>query len=381
MGNTFYLYVHIPFCQSKCPYCDFVSFRAPHEQIDRYINSLQQEIQLIFSKDFKGYDLQSIYFGGGTPSWIPERYIAEILKTIQHFFPLDGIEKTIELNPNVEHYKIQSYRDMGINRLSIGAQSFKKDKLTFLERDHGVNDTMSLLREIERVNFPNTSVDIIFGLSDEENIEEEIANLGKYHNVVKHVSAYELTLEKSVPLFERYQKKYLCKEERGGELYADMIRELGKLGYEQYEISNFAQKGYESKHNLSYWSWKNYLGVGISAASFMNFPRPYGSRWKNVNSINEYFQAIEENRLPRIYETIDRRKAFEDYLLTGLRKNSGISLVHFENTFGEHYKACLQSHDILVKEQLLEVNNDFLYVTNAGRMVLDSIIEMLTKDF
>ena len=311
------IYVHIPFCKQKCAYCDFCSFCANDKIVERYFNFLNSEIKRRALADAK---VQSIYFGGGTPSSIDERYIVSILDTIKDSFYVDAnAEITIECNPcSTSENKLVAYRNAGFNRVSFGVQSFNDEILKMIGRLHNSREAEKAINCAKIVGFRNISCDLMIGLPKQTK-EDLIFAIDKLNDLgVKHISSYMLQLEEGTILYDKVQKGELkvLNEDEQVELYESVIDQLNKLGFKQYEVSNFAKESLYSRHNINYWRRGEYLGFGLSAHSFID-----ETRFANSNNMKEY-----ENGKFALIESLSKEEIAEEIVMLGLRYFEGVDL-------------------------------------------------------
>lgn len=326
------IYIHIPFCQQKCNYCDFTSFANKEESIERYINSLKKEI---IQRAKNSYTVKTIFIGGGTPSIIEANLIKEILACISNNYKINkSAEITIEVNPGtVDKNKLQTYYNLGINRLSIGLQSSNDDILKDLGRIHNYKQYLQTIKNAKAVGFKNINTDIMIGLPNQTiyDVEDTINKLIELD--LKHISVYSLILEIGTKLEKMVMDKKvkLPDEETERYMYWFAKRKLEENGYEHYEISNFAKSGFKSNHNWDCWNQKEYLGFGISAASYEN-----KMRYTNTNSLEAYMKNIEQNEMLRnikMEEKQDSKMQMDEFILLGLRKIEGVDINSFKNKF------------------------------------------------
>ena len=364
------IYVHIPFCERKCNYCAFSSFTNLEEK-DRYFKALIREIKdfdegklpknEIFEKDDL-HKIDTIYIGGGTPSLFDSGNIEKILDAIKEKFDLQkDNEITIECNPNsLDEDKIKGYRALGINRLSIGVQSLQDSQLSFIGRLHNAEQALNAI-EMSHKHFDNISCDFLIGLPRQEP-EEFIFDLKKVVDIgVKHISAYMLQVEDKTPLADMARKSpfILPDDDQSVEIYQKSASFLQKQGLLQYEISNFAIKGYESKHNLKYWRGDNYIGFGLSAHSYVN-----GVRLANANNFKDYYS----HKLA-LKEVLDKRQLIEERLMLGLRCNLGVDLKYLEKLDyfienNENYTNFLEKKIIFNENDRIFLNPKYYGVSN-----------------
>lgn len=337
------IYVHIPFCQEKCQYCDFLSFGGQNRKVQQdYVQALLREIHSYGSQgsissegaesNLSKRRVNSIFFGGGTPSVLPEAMILEILKALRKDFLLaPDAEITIEANPGtIDKEKLLAYRQAGINRLSIGVQSAEEDLLETLGRIHSWQDFLDCYRWSREAGFTNINCDLMFALPDQSEAQwqhtlEAVLSLDP---TPEHISFYSLQLEEGTEFDRLHQegKLHLTDEETDRRMYWSAAEQLAQHGYEHYEISNAARPGYASRHNLRYWTFGDYLGLGLGAHSFVN-----GVRFSNTTVMEEYLHNASQVVWQQENTSQDDR---EEYLFTGLRLHQGISLEDFQQCFG-----------------------------------------------
>ena len=362
------IYVHIPFCKSKCLYCDFNSFAKKDECIEPYIKSLIKEIEE-YAKVNKDILVKTIYIGGGTPSYIKEKYIKEIINTIkQNFEIINNAEITIEVNPGtVNKRKLECYYKSGINRLSIGLQSSNEKLLKLIGRVHNFEDFLETIRMAQSVGFTNINADCMIGLPT-QNIYDVEETLNVLINLrLTHISVYSLIIEPNTPIEKKINsgELKLPDEEIERYMYWFAKRKLEENGYLHYEISNFAKPLYRSKHNLDCWNQKEYKGFGISASSYEN-----GLRFTNTPDIDTYIRNIGNNNIKENYifeEKQDRDEMMKEYMLLGLRKITGVNITEFRRKFGitPLYK---YNEEItkLLREGLIEANEHSIRLSKKG---------------
>ena len=362
------IYIHIPFCKSKCNYCDFNSFAKKDDCIDNYINAVKQEIEE-YAKNNKDILVKTIYIGGGTPSYIKEKYMEELIETIkQNLEIVSNAEITIEANPGtVNKRKLECYYKIGINRLSIGLQSVNDKLLKLLGRIHDFEDFLETVRLANTVGFSNINADCMIGLPNQNiyDVEETLNVLIDLK--LTHISVYSLIVEPNTTLENKINsgELKLPDEEIERYMYWFAKRKLEENGYLHYEISNFARPLYRSKHNLDCWNQKEYKGFGVSASSYEN-----GVRYTNIADINKYIKNIEEKKLKENYiieEKQDREAMMKEYMLLGLRKITGVNITEFRRKFGTTplYKYNKELTK-LVREGLIEANEYSIRVSKKG---------------
>lgn len=364
------IYVHIPFCKQKCYYCDFISYAKKEEVVEQYISSLKKEIKEQSKRVNKNENsITTIYIGGGTPSFINENYIKEILNEIKQNYNIkQDSEITIEVNPGtVNEEKLEEYRKIGINRLSIGLQSTKDNLLKQIGRIHNYEEFVTCYKLARKIGFKNINVDLMLGLPNQtlKDIEESLNEIIKLNP--EHISFYSLIVEEGTPIEKMIEQKVLelPNEEIERKMYWDAKKILEDNGYNHYEISNFAKKGYESKHNLNCWNQKEYLGFGVAAHSYFE-----NKRYCNIDCIEDYCKNIENGDIKNnktICEIQTEEEKKKEYMLLGLRKIEGINIQEFKNKFVENpiYKFHKELEK-LVNEELIEIDLNQIKLTNKG---------------
>ena len=361
------LYIHIPFCKKKCDYCDFISFSNKEKLIDRYIVALQREIKE-YKINKEEYIINTIYFGGGTPSYIDSKKIIDIMNLLKKEFNiLKDAEITIEINPgSVDEQKLKEYFESGINRISIGLQSTDDQLLKKIGRIHNFLDFIKTYNLAKQIGFQNINVDLMIGLPT-QNLQDTEISLKKIIELnPKHISVYSLIIEEGTLLEQKIKNKelYLPNEELERKMYWKVKNVLEENGFIHYEISNFAKTGYESKHNLSCWNQEEYIGFGLGAHSYID-----NIRYSNIDNLEEYINSIELNTIKEkiIHEKQSQSDKMKEYMLLGLRKIEGVKISEFKNKFVENpiylYRENLNK---LVNKELIEIDIDNIRLTSKG---------------
>ena len=361
------LYVHIPFCKKKCDYCDFISFANKSNVIEQYVNAVKCEINS-YSNYKEEYKIKTIYFGGGTPSYIESKYIVDILNTIKNKFTvLKNAEITIEINPGtVDRKKLEDYIGSGINRISFGLQSVDDKLLKNIGRIHSFEDFLYSYNLAKEVGFKNINVDLMIGLPT-QNIQDIEKSLNKILELSpEHISVYSLILEEGTTLELKVKNKelYIPSDAQERNMYWKVKKELEKNGYIHYEISNFSKVGYESKHNVSCWNQEEYIGIGIAAHSYIN-----NTRYSNTDNLEEYIKKSEDNinEIRQIHEVQNKKDKMNEYMILGLRKIQGIKISEFKNKFIDNpiyiYREQLNR---LTTQELIVIDEDNIRLTNKG---------------
>ena len=358
------VYVHIPFCKQKCYYCDFISYCNKDNLIDDYVKAVKKEIRMQNIQS----QITTVYIGGGTPSYIDSKYIVEIIEEIKKKNISKRPEITIEVNPGtVTKEKLKNYKKCGINRLSIGLQSAQDEILKEIGRIHNFEQFLETYQMARKVGFKNINVDLILGIpnqriKDLKNSLEKIIELQP-----EHISVYSLIVEDGTPIANKIEKGELelPDEETERNMYWYVKNTLELNGYIHYEISNFAKKGRESKHNKNCWNQNQYFGFGIAAHSYRDI-----TRYSNTEKIEEYIKNVMTERLDRnriIHEIQKEYDAEKEYMLLGLRKIEGINISEFKLKFGDNPIYLFRNElKKLTDEGLIIVDEDFIRLTNKG---------------
>ena len=366
------IYIHVPFCDHKCIYCDFYSI-ITKDNIDKYITSLKQEIKS-YSKQLKNKDIISIFFGGGTPSLLGPNQIDEILTFFSsNFNLLPEAEITLETNPGtVDFNKLVDFRNIGINRLSIGVQSFNDNDLKFLTRIHDRKTAIDTIENADKAGFENLNIDLIFSIPKQskntwkENLELTVKL------PIKHISSYSLILEKGTILNKMVLDGSikLKDEDFDASQYEYTIDFLTSHGFEQYEVSNFCKTGFECEHNLSYWEHKNYIGFGPSAHSFVD-----GKRWWNFSSLKMYINSIaQKENAVRGSEVLSQNELEQEFIMLTLR-SKGLDLNNLKKMYGNEWISNNFNYlNKLVEDGYIIWNNNFIKFTKAGYLLCDEIL-------
>jgi oxygen-independent coproporphyrinogen-3 oxidase len=372
-NQKFNLYVHVPFCERLCIYCDFYVTTARKYYRD-YTEAVTAEIER-YAQKYARPKIETIYFGGGTPSYLPEEFLKTILEKIVAAFDVASVaEITLEANPNnLSLERLRSYRRLGINRLSLGVQSFRDDELRFLTRNHTAAQAERALEDARNAGFQNINLDLIFGLPGQT--PQDWA--GNLHTALtfepEHISIYNLTVEERTYLYKLVQQKKITLQDDEIELnmFLETVEILCGAGFEHYEISNYARANHRSQHNSGYWTGNAYLGLGPSAHSFDG-----GRRWWNVRDIRKYIDAaLVEKRFPvDATEELSLKQRTIEFILLNLRQRRGLSVSEFEKLSGYDF---LKRFDKALKttRDYVRLQNDFLQLTNEGLFLYNKICE------
>ena len=367
------LYIHIPFCVKKCAYCDFLSWSGDKDQKEEYVRDLEQEIRSYktFAAD---YQVSTVYFGGGTPSILETGQIERIMGALRQTFRIEKkAEITLEMNPGTARKeKLKAYRQLGINRLSIGIQSVKNENLKLLGRIHTYEDFLESYHMAREAGFDNISGDLISSLPGQtlEEWKEELEIL--IRTPLEHLSVYQLIIEEGTEFYERYgeHEELLPDEETSREIYLWTGEYLENQGFRQYEISNYARAGKESRHNLRYWERKDYLGLGLGAASMIR-----NMRMSNTRDWEKYRTGCRDPRKIREeVEFLEEPRQIEEFMFLGLRKTRGVSRKEFRRTFGKDldliYEKTLKKY---LENGMLQESGDRIFLSEEGILLSNQI--------
>ena len=385
MPKYLQLYIHIPFCVRKCNYCDFLSFSSDERTQIAYADALIREIEF-YGPQMSNYTINTIFVGGGTPTWLNEDKMVEILDAVYTYFNvLPEAEVTMECNPGtVTSSKLEKYRRAGVNRLSIGLQSADDEELKLLGRIHTFEQFLKTYEMARNAGFGNINVDLISGIPY-QTVEKFLHTLQKVVRLKpEHISAYSLIIEKGTPFYEAYKfdavkqeagmpTEVLPTEDEVYRIYKMTQHYLAQAGYAQYEISNFAHPGFECEHNIGYWTRANYLGLGLGAASLVE-----NVRYSNTSNLYEYIenannvQWVEQSQeemtitgtnLHVSVDVVSRKAQMEEFMFLGLRQTGGVTRQQFEAAFGIPI-------DGIYKSALGHLRNEGLLDTSEGKIVL-----------
>ncbi|MDR1068720.1 MAG: radical SAM family heme chaperone HemW [Clostridiales Family XIII bacterium] len=361
------IYIHIPFCLQKCRYCDFLSFAAwSTDSVTAYAEKLIGEISGRSRAYGAGHHVDTIYLGGGTPSLLPANMLDDILDAVYARYPMAGdVEVTLEANPGTVFGGVfQEFRDIGINRLSVGAQSFSADMLKYLGRIHLADDTADTVRDARKAGFDNISLDLMFGLPG-ETLAEWLRDLDTAINLgPEHLSFYSLTPEEGTPVFDDIINGRVSdiSEIDDRLMYHRAIERLAKAGYAHYEISNAAKPGFASRHNMKYWSLGDYLGLGLGAHSYFG-----GRRFGNTENMADYISAAAPEEMTAWEHVNTASDDISEYIFLGLRRTEGIDLRTFGRVFGrDFWDMYKEETDGLIERGLLAHEGEILKLTPLG---------------
>lgn len=369
-------YIHIPFCKSKCFYCDFNSFSGCESYIKPYFDALKKEITMVYTyyqnkPGFTGHPLKTVFIGGGTPSYVPAGYIAETLTLLRSLFGFtENAEISMECNPGtITAESIDIYKKAGINRISIGLQSASDRLLRNIGRIHTRQEFEFCVDELDRVGIVNRNVDLMFGLPGQtmEDVDSSIDLL--LSRCIPHISFYSLILEEGTPFYEKFKDhpEFLPSEELEREMYHYGIKKLEKFGYMQYEISNLAKPGYECLHNINYWKCGDYFGFGAGAHSFQQ-----NTRYGNEPDIRQYIDRVgscdRASAAPAFVEEVNlnTEDREQEYFMLGFRMMRGVSEEEFTRLFHRPFLPYVPRLEKLVAKEFLECDRGFYRLTKTG---------------
>lgn len=370
------LYIHIPFCDHKCIYCDFYSI-ITSDNVEHFLNALKKETDYYSKVYSSNRVITSLFFGGGTPSLMSTDYIFEIVNHLKSKFHFsDEVEITLETNPGtVNKEKLIDFRNSGINRISIGIQSFDENDLKFLTRIHDKQTAIKTVYNAAEAGFENINIDLIFNLPGQSKEKWKLNLQQAIELPIKHISAYSLILERGTILNKLVLdgKVKIQDEDYDAELYELTIDFLSENGFIQYEVSNFAKPGYECIHNKAYWHHQDYISLGPSAHSFVE-----NKRWWNYSSLKRYISEIELNQNAVMnYETLTQQQLLDEYIMLALRSD-GIKVEEFINRFGNDWlDERAKDFEILKNQDLIEVKHNTIKLTSKGYAICDEILSKI----
>lgn len=369
MKKLLSLYIHIPFCVRKCLYCDFLSGQASEEEKEAYVKKLLEEMEYRKQAIQEKYFVQTVFFGGGTPTCLKPSQLMQIGSKLSEFL-LAGqrsfLEFTVEANPGtLTKENVQVLKEIGVNRVSIGLQSAQEQELKALGRIHTYQDFLESFELLRNYDFQNINVDLMADIPNQTVQSYQSTLLSVLALEPEHISSYSLIVEEGTPFFKMQKegKLLLPGEEIDRQMY-DMTQEiLSQKGYSRYEISNYAKQGKECRHNLTYWEMGEYLGIGLGASSCF-----LGCRFSNTDKISEYL-SLPVNHLQKASKRLSKKDEMEEYVFLGLRLRKGISLQDYKNRFGLDFKKCYQKVlPFLFENCLLAENKKHgrIYLTDRG---------------
>lgn len=358
------IYIHIPFCKKKCAYCDFVSYAGQENLADAYIDALEREM-----KEYTGEKADTIFIGGGTPSILTAEQIKRISQSVFDNFDIDpNYEFTTEANPGtLDDDKITAMLESGINRISVGVQSFNDDELRVIGRIHDAQTAYNTILNLKKSGFDNINLDLMTALPNQTMQSLKTTLKTAVSLPVTHISAYSLIIENGTPLEKEYSAGNLTlpDEEADRKMYSYVVDYLAEKGFNQYEISNFAKQGFACRHNIKYWTAAPYIGLGAAAHSFDGESRSY-----NADDLKEYINGSEKQTIH-----LTKKDKVSEYIITGLRMNIGISAADFKNRFEEDIEDIFGAELIkFMNLGLMQKNGDLYYLTRRGIDVSNSVL-------
>ena len=369
------IYIHIPFCKRRCIYCDFFSTTQSEKKAE-YVHALVRELEM--RKDYLGNEeIETIYLGGGTPSQLSQEELEEIFTYIYKVYKVTlDAEITLEANPDdLTPEYVSMLRNLPINRISMGIQTFQEETLKLLHRRHTAQQAIEAFKRCREAGFKNISIDLMYGLPG-ETLETWKQNLQQAIDLhPEHISAYHLIYEEDTALWKLREEHQVeeADEDLSLTLFCTLIDELTRAGYQHYEISNFCLPGLHSRHNSSYWTGKKYLGCGPSAHSFNGVSR----QW-NVASLSAYIDGIRQRKPDFEVEELDLYTRYNDFVLTSIRTCWGMSLFYLRSMYGEElYRYCLRMAKPHLEQGVLEISEDILKLTRKGIFISDGIMSDL----
>lgn len=368
------IYIHIPFCKTRCVYCDFYK-ETDESEIDAFVDALRAEIGL--RQQEVSETVKTIYFGGGTPSRLSGKHFQEIFETLFSVFSIEkNAEITLEANPDdlSEEY-VKTLQQLPFNRISIGIQSFQDNELKFLSRRHSSKQAIEAVKLCQQVGFNNISIDLMYGLPKQTlDVWKENLRVACALNI-QHISAYHLIYEEKTKLYSLLQKGRVqpVTDETSTEMFSTLIDTLAENGFEHYEISNFAKNNLYSKHNTSYWQNEKYVGLGPSAHSFDGENRSW-----NVASLHKYIESIKRGTLLQETERLTQSQKYNEFILTGLRTMWGMNLTLLKEKFGQKlFDYCMENAQKFIRQNLLVEKDNSLKLTREGIFISDGIMSEL----
>jgi oxygen-independent coproporphyrinogen-3 oxidase len=368
-------YIHIPFCQHICHYCDFNKVFLQGQPVDDYLNALEQEIVMTLDR-FHPEPLETIFVGGGTPTALNEKQLDHLCRTIRNNLSFgEHFEFTFEANPgDLSHEKLQILKDAGVNRVSLGAQTFNDELLRKIGRAHQASDINRSVAEMKKIGFKNISIDLIFSLPGQTIADFKDTLQQAFSLDIQHYSGYSLIIEPKTVFYNLMQRGKLLTpgEDAEAEMYELLMEEMKHHGYHQYEISNFSKPGFESRHNLTYWNNEEYFGFGAGAHCYVQ-----GSRRSNVGPLKKYMEIIKNGDFPVLEENkVTKAERMEEEMFLGLRKTAGVSISNFIHKFGLDPCLLFQNElTSLVQKGWLEINSENIYLTKRGRLLGNEVFQ------
>lgn len=372
-------YLHIPFCEHICHYCDFNKVFLKGQPVDEYLQYLDKEMEITMnSSDYAPF--KTIFVGGGTPTALNEKQLATFLESIRKRLPLAGeYEFTFEANPgDLSYEKLKLLYDYGVNRLSLGVQTFNDQLLEKIGRVHRAKDVYQSVESAKKAGFKNMSIDLIYSLPTQTMADFQETLTTSFQLDVQHYSAYSLIIEPKTVFYNlmRKGKLHTPGEDVEAAMYELLMEKMKENGFEQYEISNFSKPGFESKHNLTYWNNEAYFGFGAGAHSYVE-----GYRRSNYGPLKKYMEPLDQNELPIMDKhEVTKKVKMEEEMFLGLRKTQGVSMKEFKDKYDidimEVFREELLGHE---QKSLLEIKGDSIQLTKQGRLLGNEVFQSFIK--
>lgn len=373
------IYIHIPFCKKACHYCDFHFSTSPVYK-DQMVRALRNE--LILRKNYTGNEqIETIYFGGGTPSVLSADELGMLIHEITEYYPVsDSAEISLEANPDdLSPQKVKELRQIPVNRFSIGIQSFFEEDLKWMNRAHNADEAHGSIKRVQDAGFENITADLIYGfpLLSDEKWEYNIRQLIELQ--IPHISSYSMTVEPATALAAKIKKgvQKPMNESQSASQFMMLMEELAVAGFEHYEISNFSKPGWHSKHNSNYWEGISYIGIGPSAHSYNGESR----QW-NVSDNMKYIAALEGNKIPFEIEHLTMENRINEYIMTSLRTSKGLDLDVISQRFHNDYNPqILESLEPFLEKEWVIINDQKVTLSKEGKLFADHIASELFVEF
>ncbi len=369
-------YIHIPFCEHICHYCDFNKMFLKGQPVEEYLHMLRKEMQLTL-KQAPTDQLMTIYVGGGTPTSLDEKQLVSLCEAIEEELPFDRekVEYTFEANPgDLSLEKLNVLKQAGVNRISFGVQSFDRDLLKKIGRTHEPEDVFDSIEKARKVGFGNITIDLMYGLPGQTKEQFHHSLQQAFSLDLPHYSSYSLIIEPKTVFYNMMQKNklHLPSQDLEAEMYEMLMEEMDKHGLNHYEISNFAKVGFESRHNTTYWNNDYYYGFGAGAHSYVN-----GERIANYGPLKKYIEPLHMNELPRMsVHAVPLNERMEEEMFLGLRKAEGVSFLTFEKRYNHDAKIVFgEQINTLLERGLVEIENDVIKLTHQGKLLGNEVFQ------
>lgn len=372
-------YLHIPFCEHICHYCDFNKVFLKGQPVDDYLHAMEQEIKMTVNQ-YPSDNLETIFVGGGTPTSLNEQQLFRFCESINRNLPKSQtMEFTFEANPgDLTKGKLQILKDAGVNRISLGVQTFNEELLKKIGRVHKAKDVYETIDNAKMIGFENISIDLIFSLPSQTILDFKESLTEAFSLDITHYSAYSLIIEPKTVFYNLLKKGKLPTpgEDVEAVMYETLMEEMDKHGFNQYEISNFSKPGFESKHNLTYWNNESYYGFGAGAHSYLE-----GKRRSNTGPLKRYMDQVSSGILPIVEEhQTTKEEQMEEEMFLGLRKTMGVSVTHFIDKFGVNPLVLFDKElGELTDKQWLEVGKDHIFLTKKGRLLGNEVFQAFLR--